>query len=53
MAETSQKDFYAEGLSDGTRVAMLVEDTSRNKCFFAGLNITCDLFTDSPLYLPY
>jgi hypothetical protein len=44
--------------SDGTSVSVLVEDMSRNKCFFffPGSNITfftfyisiCDLFTDSP-----
>jgi hypothetical protein len=41
--------------SDGTSVSVLVEDMSRNKCFFQvgishvfGFISLCDLFTDSP-----
>jgi hypothetical protein len=30
--------------SDGTSVSMLVEDMSRNKCYFPGSNITCFTF---------
>jgi hypothetical protein len=44
--------------SDRTSVSMLMEDMSRNKCFFQGrishglrsVSI-CDLFTDSPSYI--
>jgi hypothetical protein len=44
--------------SDGTSVSELVEDMSRNKCFFFQVRIShvlrlmsiCYLFTDSPSY---
>jgi hypothetical protein len=55
------KDFYAADfdalLKDGSSASVLVEDMSRNKCFFqVGISHVlrfisiCDLFTDSPLY---
>jgi hypothetical protein len=61
VAETTVKNFYAAGfdalVNYGTSVSMLVEDMSRNKCFFKVLLShvlrfisICDLFADSPSY---
>jgi hypothetical protein len=59
LLREQSKDFYAAGLDtlvkQWTSVSMLVEDMSRNKCFFQ-VRIShilrfisiCDLFTDSP-----
>jgi hypothetical protein len=42
------KDFYAAGfdalVKHGTSVSVLVEDVSRNKCFFPDSNIACFTF---------
>jgi hypothetical protein len=57
------RDFYAAGFDALAKrwdsVSMLMEDMSRNKCFFfrfeyhvlCSISI-CDLFTDSPSYIP-